>query len=176
MEINRIYATANKCTFQIKAIRSFVTKYLKSGMVSVDPFARDCNLGTYTNDINPGTSAQYHEDVLFFLIRMREMRVQADCAIWDPPYSAEAAKREYGRKLDMGDIYRWRRWTAERNLLNEIMKEGGVVLSFGWDSSGMGKIRGYEQIEILLVNHGQAKNDTICLAERKRSNPNNHCR
>jgi hypothetical protein len=44
------------------------------------------------------------------------------------------------------------------------------VLSFGWNSAGMGKKYGFEQIEIMLVCHGAAHNDTICLAERRRQN------
>lgn len=38
------------------------------------------------------------------------------------------------------------------------------LLSFGWNSCGMGE--GFELLEILLVAHGGAHNDTICLAER----------
>jgi hypothetical protein len=42
-----------------------------------------------------------------------------------------------------------------------------TFLSFGWNSTGMGQKRGYEIIEILIVAHGSAHNDTICMAERK---------
>lgn len=48
-----------------------------------------------------------------------------------------------------------------------VMQPGGIVLSFGWQSVGMGKGRGYETIEIALINHGGAHNDTVCMAERK---------
>ena len=41
------------------------------------------------------------------------------------------------------------------------------MLSFGWNTVGMGKRHGYEQIEIMLCCHGGAHNDTICLAERR---------
>lgn len=39
----------------------------------------------------------------------------------------------------------------------------GRVLSFGWNSAGMGD--GFRHLELLLVAHGGAHNDTICLAE-----------
>jgi hypothetical protein len=51
--------------------------------------------------------------------------------------------------------------------MDGIMKPSGVVLSFGWQSAGMGLGRRYEIIEIALINHGAAHNDTICMAERK---------
>jgi len=47
------------------------------------------------------------------------------------------------------------------------------VLSFGWNSVGMGITRGYEIVEILLVCHGGAHNDTICIAEKKILKNNN---
>lgn len=50
----------------------------------------------------------------------------------------------------------------------QIAVPGGVCLSFGWSTNGMGKTRGYEIEEILLVAHGGARNDTICMAERKK--------
>lgn len=48
-----------------------------------------------------------------------------------------------------------------------IVAPGGLVISFGWDSTGMGKGRGFETVEILLVNHGACHNDTIVTVERK---------
>jgi hypothetical protein len=54
-----------------------------------------------------------------------------------------------------------------RNAANTVLKPGGIILSFGWNTVGMGKSRGYEIREILLVCHGGAHNDTICMAERK---------
>ncbi len=60
-----------------------------------------------------------------------------------------------------------RMYRRVRDRLCQLMKPGGVVLSFGWSSNGMGLKRGYEIEEIMLVAHGGAHNDTICMAERK---------
>jgi hypothetical protein len=54
-----------------------------------------------------------------------------------------------------------------RNALDPIIPVGGIVLSFGWQSAGMGVGRRYEIVEIMLVAHGGAHYDTICTAERK---------
>jgi len=53
------------------------------------------------------------------------------------------------------------------NEISRILKPNGIVISFGWNSSGVGKVRGFEIIEILLVAHGGMHNDTICTVERK---------
>jgi len=54
-----------------------------------------------------------------------------------------------------------------RDAAMHILSDDAVVLSFGWNTVGMGKTRGFEIVEIMLVCHGGAHNDTICLAERR---------
>ena len=54
-----------------------------------------------------------------------------------------------------------------KNEIARITKPGGVVLSFGWNTNGIGKKRGFDQVEIMIVDHGGAHNATLCLAENK---------
>ena len=54
-----------------------------------------------------------------------------------------------------------------KNEISRITKPGGYVLSFGWNTVGMGKTRGFKIEEILLVCHGGIHNDTICVKEVK---------
>jgi len=42
-----------------------------------------------------------------------------------------------------------------------------IVLSFGWNSIGMGIKKGFSIIELMLVCHGRTHNDTICIAEKR---------
>jgi hypothetical protein len=51
MIIRREWAMPNKNTFDIQPIRLFVEKYLNESKVSVDPFAQNSQLATYTNDL-----------------------------------------------------------------------------------------------------------------------------
>lgn len=100
MKFSRTFAMPNHETFSIKEIGIFVHKYISNSKSSIDPFARNNNWTTYTNDIDPKTTAKSH----------------------------------------MG---------AE-----EFCKQFDVIE------------------EILLINHGGAHNDTICMAERKISRVN----
>ena len=50
-----------------------------------------------------------------------------------------------------------------RDLMKAMAEPGATCLSFGWNSAGMGK--GWKIEEIMLVAHGGAHNDTICMAE-----------
>lgn len=48
-----------------------------------------------------------------------------------------------------------------------ILTKNATVISCGWNSAGMGIGRGFEIVEILLVCHGAAHNDTIVVVERR---------
>lgn len=167
--MNRVWDMPNSNTFEVPSIGAFVKKYLRQSKVSIDPFARNCGWATYTNDLNPETSTQYHMDALDFLKKMRDDGVTPDLVIFDPPYSPRQIKECYdqvGIKMGALDAMRTN-WMPERDIIRDITPVGGIVLSFGWNSMGMGINRNFEIIEILLVCHGVGHNDIICMAERK---------
>jgi hypothetical protein len=169
MQISRVWAMPSHETFGIAPIGAFVQKYLRASSISVDPFARNCRWATHTNDLNPETTAQHHMDAEDFLNLLVDLGVRADLVVFDPPYSYRQVVECYqsvGREFTKKDQQQVQRWSILRDLLAKILTPGGVVLSFGWSSTGMGKKRGYAIEEILLVNHGSAHNDTICIAER----------
>ena len=47
------------------------------------------------------------------------------------------------------------------------LETNNKVISFGWNSGGIGKKYGFEIKKILLVAHGGWDNDTICVVEEK---------
>jgi len=58
-------------------------------------------------------------------------------------------------------------WSGCKNEIARILKAGGRCISFGWNSNGIGKNRGFRIDEILICAHGGSKNDTICTVETK---------
>ena len=59
-------------------------------------------------------------------------------------------------------------WGNLKKEIARVMKKDGKVISFGWNSNGIGKTLGFEQVEILMVAHGGHHNDTICTVEVKK--------
>lgn len=172
IKFQRVWAMPNSNTFSVPAIGAFVKSYLASATISVDPFARNKRWATYTNDLNPDTAAEYHLDVLEFLRMLKGKGVQADLLIFDPPYSLRQIQECYegiGRKISAAESTRF--YGDVRDALNAIAAPDCIALSFGWNSIGMGKGRGFDVTEILLVCHGRAHNDTICTVERRTANP-----
>lgn len=74
-----------------------------------------------------------------------------------------------GLERDGGGTRNSELYSRVRDAIPGALTANGIVLSFGWSSAGMGKKHGFEIIELLLVCHGGAHNDTICLAERRLS-------
>lgn len=164
----REWAMPNPDTFSIPPIAAFLDRWLEPGAIVVDPFARNSKRGTVTNDLNPDTCAEYHLEAAEFCAVM--VGIEADAVLFDPPYSPRQISEAYaniGRRAGTEETQNARLYKSVRDGLNQLLRPGGIALSFGWNSAGFGKDRGYEMLEILLVAHGGAHNDTICVAERK---------
>ena len=169
MNFARVWAMPNSDTFDILPIGELVKRYLRVSKVSIDPFARNKRWATYTNDLNPNTAAEYHLDVKEFLATLWYKSIRADLVIFDPPYSPRQIKECYesiGVKMGALDAMRTN-WQPERDLINDILEVGGIVISCGWNSMGMGKKRPFWFVEGLMVCHGVGHNDTIVMVEKK---------
>lgn len=170
MKFSRTWAMPNHDTFSVKPIGAFVQSYLAEAKTSVDPFARNKTWATHTNDLNPATSAQHHMDAEVFLKMLAEQGCRADLIVMDPPYSPRQISECYksiGMEVGMKETQSALLYQRVRDAIVPICTEDAIVLSFGWNTVGMGKRHGFEQIEIMLCCHGGAHNDTICLAERR---------
>lgn len=157
----------NSETFSIKPIRELIDRYKKDGMVIVDPFARNSDIGTITNDLDPETKAMYHKDATDFLCHLDDNI--ADMVLYDPPYSARQVSESYKRLGGAVDMQTTQSsyWARQKKEIARITKKGGVVITCAWNSGGIGAGLGFEQQEILLVAHGGWHNDTIVTVERK---------
>lgn len=167
MIINRVWAMPNKWTFQIPPIRDLVARYVGDGKGWIDPFAGMTSPAEFTNDLNPEMPAKFHLDALDFL---KQLQGQYKGVLFDPPYSYRQVQECYagvGREFTMYDSQYCVRWTYERAEIGRLIRPGGLAISCGWNSQGIGKQHGFELEEILLVAHGAAHNDTIVTVEQK---------
>ena len=166
MKITREWAMPSFATFTIKPIKILLDKYVGDGKNWIDPFAGWNSPAQFTNDINPKAPTLQHSEADIFVKNLLDEKYQA---LFDPPYSNRQISEHY---KESGLQPNWRDTSAEfysrvKDPLASKIKKGGYVISFGWNSSGMGKNRGFEIIEILLVAHGGAHNDTIVTVEKK---------
>lgn len=165
--INKAWAMPNMNTFTIKPIRELIDKYNNGLYLSIDPFANNNRIAKITNDLNPEMNTDFCMDALDFLKTFDDNSV--DLVLYDPPYSARQVSECYKRfnKTVNMETTQASFWTKLKVEIARITKNGGYVLSFGWNSGGIGKKLGFKQIEILLVAHGGMHHDTICSVEIK---------
>ena len=169
MEFNREWAMPNKNTFSILPIKKLIKRYIAGKKTPIDPF---CNNSIFkdicvTNDLDPEVKADYNMDALDFFGLFASG--YSDLILYDPPYSARQVSEVY-KKMSMSvnmETTQASYWSNQKKEIARIMKKDGIVISFGWNSGGIGKVLGFEIIEILLVPHGGHHNDTIVTVERK---------
>jgi len=148
--ITREWAMPNKRTFEIPPIRMLIDKHIPIW-------------GFYPNQVLDPFPFDYKEDATKFLSRIKDESYEF--VLFDPPYSPRQLKECYDNKGEYDTkSSTWSKW---KDLVSKKLKVGGIIISFGWSSQGMGKERGFEIIEILLVAHGGMHNDTICVVEEK---------
>ena len=164
--MERIWAMPNKNTFEIKPIKALIEEELTDGLW-IDPFANRNKLATVTNDLNTEYDTDYHMDALDFMKMFEDNSVEG--VLYDPPYSPRQVSECYN---NVGYNVTWDTtkasfWGNHKREISRIVKLGGKVITFGWNSGGIGNKYGFEIERILLVPHGGWHNDTICTVEVK---------
>lgn len=166
--IERKWAMPNKNTFSIKPIKELILDELTDG-VWIDPFANSNKLASITNDLNTEYDTDYHMDALDFLKLFPDNSI--DGILYDPPYSPRQVSECYN---NVGLSVTWDTtkssfWSNHKREISRILKLNGKVITFGWNSGGIGASNGFSIKRILLVPHGGWHNDTICTVEVKTS-------
>lgn len=165
MILERIWCMPNSSTFSMKPVMKILREEMK-GQEWADPFARNSKYAKYTNDLNPNTLAEYNMDALDFLKTFKSNSL--DGVLFDPPYSLRQIKEVYdGIGMSLTSHQTKHFFSDIKNQIQRILKPGGKIISFGWNSNGAGKKRGFEINKIILLAHGGNHNDTIITIETK---------
>ena len=166
VRIERIWSMPNKNTFEVKPIHDLIVEEMTEG-TWIDPFANRNKLATITNDLSEEFDTDYHLDALDFMKMFGDASV--DGVLYDPPYSPRQVSECYN---NVGFNVTWDTtkasfWGNHKREISRIVKVGGKVITFGWNSGGIGYKYGFEITRILMVPHGGWHNDTICTVEVK---------
>lgn len=167
IKIERVWAMPNSNTFDIKPIAELLQDEVDLNNKWIDPFANKNKIASITNDLNKDFNTDYHLDALDFLKLFDDNSV--DGVLYDPPYSPRQVSECYhnvGLNVTQ-DTTKASFWGNHKREIARIVKLGGKVITFGWNSGGIGYKYGFEIQRILMVPHGGWHNDTICTVEIK---------
>jgi hypothetical protein len=163
----RVWAMPCAWTFSIYPIKKLIEKYTGEGKNWIDPFAGKFSPAEITNDHDKDRQTVYHFEAIEFA---KKIKGKYSGVLFDPPYSFTQIKEHYPKSIGRKAT----KWETSMSFYEKVKSElcdkieiGGIAISFGWNSNGFGKARGFRIIEIMCVAHGGSKNDTICVVERK---------
>lgn len=162
MDVSRVWEIPCKYTFKIRCVSE-----LLSGLVVgewADPFSGLYSPASITNDADESLDTIHHMDGLDFLKTFANASL--DGVLFDPPYSTEQALRKY-KPIQNGTAGRAEYWAKCKDEIARIVRPNGRAVCFGWDSTGVGKKRGFRMDKVLLVCHGACHNDTIITVETR---------
>lgn len=170
--ITRTWAMPSRWTFSIKPIKELLQIEKAFGLFKegkwCDPFSGKLSPADVKNDLNPDNKADFHLDALEFL--KLQKTGSFDGVLFDPPYSITQATRcyqKFGKDKLKINVANQSYWVECKNQIARIVKPGGKVISFGWNTNGIGKQRKFAIDKILIVAHGGSKNDTLVTVEKK---------
>lgn len=174
--IRRYWEMPNSETFRIKAFRDLIFRYSlsKQPKTIIDPFANAHSIKEHlkhciyiSNDLDPKYNCDFSLEANEFLGGIEDCSV--DVVLYDPPYSPRQVKEVYtslNKTVTIQDTQS-SYWTAFKKEIARVLKPGGICISFGWNTNGIGMNNNFEIIEIVIVAHGGSKNDTLATVEKK---------
>jgi hypothetical protein len=166
VEITRAWGMPSKWTFDVLPIKSLLEKY-EVGEGWIDPFCGLRSPAEFRNDLNPENKhAEYNLEAIDFL-NLKDWKIKG--ALFDPPYSLTQVSKSYN---DIGLKFKGKEnptggFPKVRDRIAQLLPKNGICISFGWNTTGLGKNRSTEIIEIVIVPHGGNRNDTLVTVERK---------
>jgi 16S rRNA G966 N2-methylase RsmD len=158
IKLTLIRTNLRRYTFESPKIKAWVEDR-SSGMV-LNLFAgkTELALDELRNDIDETMNANIHMDALDFVRTWHGYKF--DTIICDPPYSYRKSMEMYKGNLNS-------RFKLIADEIPRILKEDGVVISFGYHSSFLGKVREFKLKELCVFAHGGAQHCTIGIVECK---------
>ena len=144
-------------TFRNKRIKKWVERHVEGKVLNLFAGKIELNCPEVRNDIRESMNAKYHLDALQFVERCKANRFNT--VLLDPPYSYRKSMEMYEGKVTSP-------FNALKDLLPKVLREKGLVITFGYHSVSMGQGRGFSQEHLLILSHGGAIHDTLAIKER----------
>ena len=158
MQFTYIAQPPKRYTFEQPKVKRWVEFMCRGRVLNLFAGKVILNVDEVRNDIDPTMPADFHQDA-YELVCLSTPEA-FDTIILDPPYSLRKSREKYeGRYIGS--------FTKIKNELPRILRAGGRVITFGYDSVGMAKKRGFSKVAILLVCHSGDHDDTIAVVEDK---------
>jgi hypothetical protein len=157
MEMELIYTNLRRYTFESPKIRAWVEANCRGKVLNLFAGKTLLNLDEVRNDIDPEAPAGYHLDAYEFIHKCKPKRF--DTVLLDPPYA-------YRKAMEMYKGHYTSKFKLIADEVPRVLKPGGIVISFGYHSTFLGKVRKAELLKMCVFAHGGAQHCTIAIIEK----------
>ena len=156
MDFTYLTQPPKKYTFEMPELRLWTERWCRGRVLNLFAGYARLRVDEFRVDIDENAPADVHQDAFQFVHTTSE---RFDTVVFDPPYNLRKAREKYGSRY-IGSL------TKIKNELPKLLRLGGHIISFGYDSVGMSRRRGFEKVAVCLVCHNGDHNDTIAVVER----------
>jgi hypothetical protein len=156
-ELELVHTNLRRYTFESPKIKEWVEKQCEGKVLNL--FAGKSRLAVDETrvDIDTEALADYHMDVLEFV---KQCDNKYDTIILDPPYALRKAM----------EMYKGNYTSKFKQIADEIprlLNKTGCVISFGYHSTFLGKVRGFRLDKMCVFAHGGSQHCTIAIVEKE---------
>jgi tRNA G10 N-methylase Trm11 len=160
MKLTLINTNLRRYTFDSPKIKKWVEDRAKGKVLNLFAGKNKLNLDEIRNDIDKTMIADFHKDAVDFV---KECKGKFDTIILDPPYAYRKAMEMYNGNYSS-------KFKQLADEIPRILKKDGIVISFGYHSTFLGKKRGFKLNELCVFAHGGSQHCTIGIIEDKNAN------
>ena len=152
----------SRWTFDYAAARDIVREEMQGRVLNAcaGKTQLDHDAEIVRNDLNPERDADMHVDVCEIGEHVEPQSF--DTVLFDPPFDEKQAETKYDGMHAM-DVY------AALEQFNEIVRPGGKVVCFGWNSWGMRSFPAFERSRTTLLQRGPIHRDVIVTVDVRTS-------
>lgn len=152
-----------KYTFEQQKLKEFVEENCNGEVLNLFAGKTRLNVSETRVDLSDEFKPDYCMEAFDFVCYAKEKGWKFDTIILDPPYSLRKSMEKYNGKICST-------FNKIKGELPFILNKEGTIISLGYHSSCMGKVRGFKTEKICLIGHGGSHHDTICLIEKMGEN------
>ena len=152
----------SRWTFEYQPARQLIREYMHGRVLNAcaGKTTLDHDGEIVRNDLNPKRDADTNVDVAKIADHFPAQSF--DTVLFDPPFDEKQAETKYDG-LHAMDVY------SALEGFNELVRPGGHVLTFGWNSWGMRSFSAFERIETRLFQRGPIHRDMIVAVDSRTS-------
>ena len=157
-KLELVKTNLRRYTFQSPKIKQWVEENSQGKVLNLFAGKTLLELDEVRNDLDIEANAESQMDAVDFVKNWRGHKF--DTVILDPPYS-------YRKAMEMYEGNYSSRFKMLADELGKITHKDTKFISFGYHTTFMGNIRGYELTKLCIFAHGGAQHATIGIIEKK---------